>query len=357
MYQLNDIKIIHMEVTQNCQAACPMCDRNMNGAGINPHINLDELTLSDIKQIFSPKFISQLSAMYMCGNLGDPIIAKDSLEIFEYFRSNSKNIWLGMNTNGGARNSEWWAKLANIFGSKGAVIFSIDGLEDTNHIYRQNVIWDKIIQNANSFILNGGRARWDFLVFEHNQHQVDEAKILSEKMGFEKFIVKKTGRFITASSELKNEHIVKNKKQETVIKKPKEEYVNSALLSQKDIIKKYSSMDDYYDKTNIKCKVKDEGNLFITAEGLILPCCWTAGRMYKWWQKDYRAEQIWNFIDKIGGKEKLNAKTNTLDDIFNSGFFELIEKSWDKPSCKDGKLKVCSMKCGIELDLFKGQFI
>ena len=71
MYRYEDIRTIHLEVTQNCQAACPMCDRNMNGEGINPHINLDELSLEDCKNIFScPQ--KQLNTMYMCGNLGDP---------------------------------------------------------------------------------------------------------------------------------------------------------------------------------------------------------------------------------------------------------------------------------------------
>ena len=40
MYKYQDIKQIHLEITQKCQAACPMCDRNMNGKGINPHIDL-----------------------------------------------------------------------------------------------------------------------------------------------------------------------------------------------------------------------------------------------------------------------------------------------------------------------------
>ena len=55
MYEYKDIKSIHLEVTQNCQANCPMCDRNMNGKGINPHINLDELSLEDCKRIFTPE--------------------------------------------------------------------------------------------------------------------------------------------------------------------------------------------------------------------------------------------------------------------------------------------------------------
>ena len=91
MYNYNEIKTIHLEVTQNCQASCPMCDRNMNGEGINPHINLDELSLVDCMNIFSPQFVKQLDTMYMCGNLGDPIVARDTLEIFRYFRKHNES--------------------------------------------------------------------------------------------------------------------------------------------------------------------------------------------------------------------------------------------------------------------------
>lgn len=355
MYRYDQIRKIHLEITQKCQAACPMCDRNQNGGTLNPHINLDELSLDDCKSIFKPEFIKQLNTMYMCGNLGDPIVARDTLEIFEYFRQNNSKMWLSMNTNGGARNSDWWRELSKIYGRFGAVIFSVDGLSDTNHIYRQNVNWDAVENSIQSFIGAGGRARWDFLIFEHNQHQVEEAEYLSREWGFEKFIPKKTGRFMTASTQPKEEHVVNNKKGEYVLKKPEEHFLNNALKTQHNIIEKWGSMDEYYDKTSVQCKVKDEGNLFITAEGLALPCCWTAGRMYKWWNKDYRIEQIWDFIDRVGGKEKLNAK-NGLERVFETGIFDLIEESWNKPSCKDGKLKVCSMKCGAEFKPFEEQF-
>ena len=140
MYRYEDIKTIHLEVTQNCQASCPMCDRNMNGEGLNPHLNLDELTLEDCKKIFSPEFIAQLKTMYMCGNHGDPIVAKDTLEIFRYFREYNPNMWLSMNTNAGARDEAWWTELAQVFSRMGAVIFSVVGLSDTNHLYRQGVV-------------------------------------------------------------------------------------------------------------------------------------------------------------------------------------------------------------------------
>mgnify|MGYP001462893035 FL=1 len=354
MYNYNEIKTIHLEVTQNCQASCPMCDRNMNGEGINPHINLDELSLVDCMNIFSPQFVKQLDTMYMCGNLGDPIVARDTLEIFRYFRKHNEKMWLSMNTNGGAKDANWWKELAVVLGRMGAVIFSVDGLEDTNHIYRQGVVWKNVERNMRAFINAGGRARWDFLIFEHNQHQVKEAENLAKQWGCEKFIKKKTGRFVDAKTNKKESHQAKNKKgKETAkLKKPDVKYQNKALTKQETILKKYGSMDNYYDAAPINCKVAKEKSLFITAEGLALPCCWTAGRMYKWWHEDPYVEQIWDFIPD---KKKLNAK-HGLKKVFDTGIFENIKNSWEEPSCSEGKLKVCSMKCGAEFDPFTEQF-
>tara|TARA_Y100000590_G_scaffold24834_1_gene28249 strand:+ start:8217 stop:9293 length:1077 start_codon:yes stop_codon:yes gene_type:complete len=357
MYTIEQIKTIHLEITQKCQAACPMCDRNQNGGDLNPHIKLDELTLQDCKQIFTPSFISQLKKMYMCGNLGDPVIATDTLEVFEYFRQHNPNIWLNMHTNGGAKKPEWWKDLAKVIGKNGDVTFSVDGLEDTNHLYRQNVNWKLVDQSMKAYIEGGGKVRWDYLIFDHNQHQVEEAEQYAKSIGVHKFQAKKTGRFITTTSQAKQSHQAVNRKgKETQeLKKPDDKFVNKALKKQDSLLDKYGSMDAYYDKVPIWCKVKDEGSLYISAEGLALPCCWTAGRMYKWWHKDPKVEQIWNHIDEVGGKQMLDAK-NGLDKVFNTGIFDSIEKSWNIDGCNNGKLKVCSMKCGKEFDPFAEQF-
>lgn len=358
MYTLNQIKTIHLEVTQNCQASCPMCDRNMNGGKLNPHLDLSELTLEDCKKIFPPEFIGQLNAMYMCGNHGDPIVASDTLEIFKYFREHNNHMWLSMNTNAGARDEQWWAELAKVYGRYGAVIFSVDGLSDTNHLYRQGVNWEAVRRSMRGFINAGGRARWDFLIFEHNQHQVIAAEALATEWGFERFVAKKSGRFVTTESNPKQSHQAVNRKghDTTVISKPDEQYQNSALKVQSVIIEKYGSMDQYYDATQIHCRVKDEGSLFITAEGVVMPCCWTAGRMYKWWHVNPKVEQIWEHVDRVGGKDQINAKLHGLLHVFETGMFESIENSWGVSGCATGKLKVCAMKCGKEFDPFGKQF-
>jgi hypothetical protein len=204
----------------------------------------------------------------------------------------------------------------------GCVIFSVDGLENTNHLYRQNVRWEFVERNMKAFIAAGGRARWDYLIFEHSECDVERAEQLAKEWGVESFTKKKTGRFIKSTShEEKQDHQSVNRKgKETQkLEKPKKaEHQNLALAKMKEIEKTYGSMMEYYNKASISCKILKSASVFVTAEGLVLPCCWTAGRMYKWWHEDYRTEQIWDFIDRAGGKDAINAKYFGIEGVFES---------------------------------------
>ena len=108
MFKYSDIKSVHIEPTQKCQAACLQCDRNLNGGEDNPYLTGAELKYRDFKKIFSKEFIGQLNHMYMCGNLGDPCISVDGIYCYDYFRKINSEIYLSMNTNGGAKATDWW---------------------------------------------------------------------------------------------------------------------------------------------------------------------------------------------------------------------------------------------------------
>jgi MoaA/NifB/PqqE/SkfB family radical SAM enzyme len=388
LYQYKDIKVVHLEVTDKCNASCPMCARNINGGEDNPQLPDVELTVDDAKKIFLPDFIKQLDRMYICGNYGDPIAAKDTLEIFKYFRENNSRINLSMMTNGSAKTPEWWEELAKVLGTRGYVVFSIDGLDDTNHLYRQNTVFSKIMANAAAFIKAGGRARWDYIVFAHNEHQVEAAEQLSKDMGFEKFQYKKSARFFSnASGVTKEMHQAANRKGLTTLLQPptNPKYRNSALgelgkiasLDVKEIkflpskvldleeklgrqvfhhdAEKKKPMEKYWDEVPIKCKVAEEKSLYISAEGVVQPCCWTAGQMYVWyWEPE--SSQIWNLIRQVG-KDNINAKHVPLQEIVDGLFFQkLVPDSWNKSSCADGKLAVCAKTCGGKHDAFSEQF-
>lgn len=387
MYRSDDVRTVHLEITDRCNAACPMCARNINGGEDNPQLPNTELSLKDIKKILSPGFISQLDRIYLCGNYGDPIAARDTLEAFQYFRDCKKTINLSMHTNGSAKKPEWWRDLAKTIGSKGYVVFGIDGLSDTNHLYRQNTVWSKIMENAQAFIDAGGRARWDYIVFAHNEHQVDEADELSKQMGFEKFQIKKSARFFSVSQGVTKEmHQAANRKgiETTLLQQPQNpRYRNSALgqlseISKTEIIKfipsqtkdldgmlypqafsrdpaKKKPMERHWDEAEVRCKVKEEKSVYVSAEGLVHPCCWTAGQMYVWYWTP-KGGQIWDLIDSVG-KDQLDAKLHGIEKAIDGTFIQkMIPESWTKPSCADGKLAVCAKTCGSKHDAFAEQF-
>ena len=360
LYNYEDIRAVHLEITEKCQARCPMCDRNQNGGADNPNLGLHELKLADVQRILPPEFVKQLDRLYMCGNFGDPIVASDTLEVFQYLREHNSTMKLGMNTNAGAKKPDWWRQLAKALGKNHYIRFSFDGLEDTNHMYRQGVNWDIAWENAMAFIGAGGIAHWDYLIFAHNEHQVEEAELLSKEKGFDKFIAKKTGRFFsTMTKQTKEEHQAFDHKgaQQQLLQKPKEiKYQNNAM---KDIIKleeKHGSLEKYYDNVKIKCKVAEEKSMYLSAEGLILPCCWVAGSMYKWWQKPGE-NQVWELLQESGGKDVFDAKKHGVKSVLSNEYFtgRLVD-SWSKSNTHLGKPMVCAQKCGEEFDPFKAQF-
>ena len=142
MYKLTDIRDVHLEITSKCQARCPMCPRRINGGLLNPLMSLNEIDLDTFKKWFTVDFIKQLDSLFMCGNLGDPIIAQDCAEIYCYLREINPTIRLSMHTNGSARSRRFWEQLAEL---KVKVTFGIDGLEDTHSLYRIDTQFDKII--------------------------------------------------------------------------------------------------------------------------------------------------------------------------------------------------------------------
>lgn len=194
----NNISVLHLEPTDVCQAACPLCAREIDSRfnkSIQNHVSVD-----DLKNKLGIEFLSSLTKMFMCGNYGDPAAGKYTNEIIDFFHNMNPEIVLGMNTNGGLRSADWWAGIASKFNKQtDYVVFSIDGLEDTNHLYRKNVDWNRVMNNAAAFISAGGNAHWDMLVYEHNQHQVDDCQRLAERMGFRYFRVKVSKRHSNVS--------------------------------------------------------------------------------------------------------------------------------------------------------------
>jgi hypothetical protein len=162
---------------------------------VSPGLELTDLSMVDIKRMIPNQIAKNITHIDYCGTVGDPCMAPDLLPILKYFSESSPNIIQYVRTNGGMRNVEFWTMLGNFFSRSitnqnfGNVVFSVDGLEDTNHIYRRGVKWEKLIAHMRAYSATGAIATWEWLIFEHNQHQLVEAKALAKELNF-KFVVK-----------------------------------------------------------------------------------------------------------------------------------------------------------------------
>tara|TARA_B100000497_G_C7696259_1_gene425569 strand:- start:585 stop:1583 length:999 start_codon:yes stop_codon:yes gene_type:complete len=326
MYNYQDITSIHLEVTSKCQARCPMCPRRLHGGPLLQGLDLEEIDLGTFVIWFPRDFVRQLKFLNMCGNLGDPIVAKDTLEIFRYLRETNPEMTLQMHTNGSGRNKEWWQQLA---GLKVKVVFGIDGLPDTHSLYRINTNWEKIINNASAFIHVGGDARWDMLVFAHNEHQVDDCEKMSKQLGFKGFSIKHTTRFKDGKFDVLDDNYNIT---HTLLPSSKSlEMIEPAKQAMQEIL------------PTITCKAKQDNQMYISANGNVSPCCWLDLE----WIPQHSAQRI-DYMVKIGKFPNLHKQS--LKEIFDSNFFNKISSCWTSTGIKE-----CSKQCG-NFDKLNAQF-
>jgi hypothetical protein len=377
MYQFSDIRQLHIELTNLCNAACPSCARNDRGGATLPWLPQSQIRLSTFKIFFPAEVFIQIRKVVFCGSYGDPSMAQDLLDICSYVIKSNPEIIIELNTNGGTRSQQWWAQLAKIIGPRSKVIFSIDGLQDSNHIYRRGVNWDKLMQNVTSYINAGGVAAWDFLIFRHNQHQLNEAKLLSKRLGFSEFAAKRalgfdlaTAGHQSAMTVLKDDgsfdyniyppsaeqQLIDEEKMnfnavfkiKKIARDAKDEYTRefvdlASLVIDKEFEKKAAGC-------RIDCHAKKYFEIYISAEGMVFPCCFMGSQYYLAGKYHFEKKQTQQFFDSIGA-ENHSLHYHSLKDIVESTWFQkTIPASWELASIREGKLSVCSSYCGKEFN-------
>jgi MoaA/NifB/PqqE/SkfB family radical SAM enzyme len=314
-----------------------------------------------INQRFDQQLCQRLRQIFFCGSYGDPIMHPEFLDILRDFRQKNPTLWLYVHTNGGVHDQDYWEEIANIMGGYGQIDFGIDGIDDSLHLYRKNVKYKKVIENARHFINSGGRAQWNFIVFKHNQHQVEEVKKLGAEYGFFNVLIRKTGRFFDHRSieEIKDWPVRgHNDSVEYTISPPTiEQYQNQSMLFLPTLKKQYANIDDYFNTTEIKCDALSGNKVVVTAEGLVLPCNFFNHNLYDLRYYDSSImpgayhlsavdgkNQVRTFLESYG-LDELNLYNKSLVEIFKNSMWNDLVSGW-KQNLKNGRLFECAMTCG-----------
>ena len=321
-YLKNPTKL-QLEISSMCNALCYGCARTdkANFNGKLPLIpNKKILELSTLKKAFTE--FESVTGLDFCGTVDDPFMHPQFNDILQLaLDSGIKNIFI--HTNGSIRETDYWRESARILKQFDMhnLKFSVDGLRDTNHLYRQRTNFDKIMENAQAFIDAGGNAGWQYLVFPWNAHQVEEAKQLASEMGFSSFI-HRHDRSVIGQNNLQLEDVQKIKEKNEPFR-PVDNTLDLQLLYN------YKKEVEYND---IDCYFKNQGMYFIDFNARLWPCCFIrntefGGYNSHWHQvKKVMFESYdnldWNRLDMYTVEEITNHPyyKNDLVDSFSNGY-------------------------------------
>jgi len=305
---------IHFELTDLCNAMCPMCDRVdiIDGELVESKlVTKSQLSFDKYYDVFGDR---QIKNVNYCGNLGDPLMAKDLMQFVLHFERLGANQRI--HTNGSVRNKEFWEDLAKI--KNFYVVFGIDGIVQEQHEkYRVGTDLNKIFENAKTFIENGGIAIWQMLVFDFNEENVNDAKKLSKEMGFKQFTTRNTeSRFNLVYST--NSITYRYNENINYLRPPSKKY-NASITSKASLLSEMT-IDKYKKIKNVSCDAKKAHEIFIDSKGNIYPCCYIANSPV------FKPDNI---------------KNHKVDDLIYSTKFEELDYS-----IKNNPNEICKVVCG-----------
>ena len=332
---IDKIKKIELEITSDCNAACPGCARTLN----KDILQVTSFTLEDLKRIFPTTNHIANKEFKFCGVLGDPAIHPQFADMIEYLLQHGGRT--SISTNGAVGSVDMWRRvgsLANQYHKTFFIQWCIDGHKETNHIYRVNTKWNVLERNINAYCETVGkhttRAQWVFIVFDHNEHELDIAKQHAERLGF-KFATRTGMR--NSYNNWVAELGKKNNKQKKVItttgdkehKRKDEVYKLDKLIANNEV--------DNSIINTISCKYVHEGEIFIGSNLSMWPCCF----LY-----DSKFKNRENIVEKLSeyttGWNSL--REHSIEEIMQHPWYDkVLEESWNPTHNKH--MKRCIRTC------------
>lgn len=356
MFRFNKLKNVHIEITNRCQASCPMCHRNIHGGIKNGLLNNADWTVDEFKKVFDRRVLKQLNKISFCGTFGDPMMNDGLIDMCRYIKDNASHVDVRIHTNGSARPATWWQELVSAMPRQHLIEFALDGLEDTHHLHRIGTNFNKVIESAKTVIAAGGRASWLFIKFKHNEHQVHEAKQLSESLGFSRFVLKNTRRFDD------NKFVVLNKDGSVshFLEQPTGSIVN--FVNKRDL-ENYQTW-----PAEVSCFALDTTEIYIDANFTVMPCCIIAAFLYTNYDtrmlKQYNIynestslsnvgaaiqTQVFDIIQELGGLSGLDARQHGIKEIIDSKKWQSI---WIDKWESNGSM-CCTVMCSSKSPFVK----
>jgi MoaA/NifB/PqqE/SkfB family radical SAM enzyme len=338
--QIGDVEAIDIECTTFCNLHCPECLREIDNEWVGSVLNSTHITRENCEEWFNPDDLVNFNELRFCGAIDEAAANPHLIDILNYFNEAfvprydhlDAGFFIDIRTNGSLKTTAWWEKLAQTLPSNHRVVFGIDGADEVSEIYRVGSNFKKVINNATAFINAGGLAAWQFIEFEHNKHQVEEAQQKSIDLGFRAFDVMASSRD-DRSGDI--EH-TKNVSVSIIAKAEKRTRTQITCINQTPPGDSGPGMGK---------------RILINSLGLVTPCCFLNGFThmpfaYKIKNPEnhppfYFHEPVWNKIWQSHPDTALSLHHHSLKEILAGDFFSDIEASWTTKKPIERCLEVC----------------
>jgi len=335
---VEEVKTLTIDINSSCNAACPGCARQQHGIHKNTLVpNNKHMSIVAWKKIID-EIGSQLHGIVFCGNYGDAGATKELPDFIDYAVNKNPNVFIIVTSNMGINSRDFWKRVVTIRPHNVLLQCSIDGLQDTNHIYRRFVKWEKVWENTIAAIEAGAMAEWKYIEFPWNSHQIETARELSKTVGFKNFIVTPNnntkGNAIFLDLYNNNKSVWDDVKhwQNTPTYVQNLDTTDPMLVRQR-IIEQLPFAD------HIECFTKKESSLHIDWNGHVWPCCWYGGLQYHSSAEYVKIKNM--YIEDVStGWNDINQRS--LLDILDHKFFktDLMDSLTNNPNV------CCYESCG-----------
>ena len=333
---------VQFDLNVTCNAFCPGCHRYAfkdDKMYLNPYLTFNtSVDVSVIENIVQNSRLADDVWLDFVGLVGEPAAHKQFLEITDIIYKYKPNAVIQIHTNGGLRSTEFWKELAPKImrqDVESSVVFSIDGLEDTNNTYRIGVLWEKVMENAKAYIDAGGRATWKCIEFPWNSHQKDEIQQLAKSMGMQQFRWEPNR---DADSERMIKYMKAAKEFHKKTKIDSEDFNITNEGSKHPDTKNLSSEvgNQYKSFTEIEDKCFSENTIYVNYDGRVIPCCMFNGATT---DPAFKEEMI-PFIYDGNDKDWNNLYKNSLEDVLTNSWWTRLYSSFTDTPCS-----VCVSSC------------
>lgn len=283
---------LYVEPSTYCTLACERCPRTY----AKTNYKLTHLCEKMYARVISDSLFNNLKQIEFGGNYGDPIMHPKFENLIESSKRLRTQAALTIHTSG-QRHPAWWSQLVQSLDAKDTVLFSIDGLEDTNHLYRQGARWDWL-ERAIDICSGKTNTIWKFIIFQHNQHQIIESIKYAKEKGLQYFLLTKSHAFYGKWANDNVDPLAPDKK-----------WVGGTA---KEKNKTFSPL----------CQTSSRH--YLSAEGFYSPCCWM----------DFNKEFSLNL------KEKAN---DSFSDIMKAQDLQDLKMKWSSANAPG----TCREKCSL----------